>query len=146
MNARGAAEFVALVTDGIAIDGYGVRCDKCGQPTEASNGRKAKFLKLGRAVMKDLAKSLGIDPKKVNVNPAGPAVSGDVSLMTNVLRAKHPVFVHFSHRLPREHWGDFFARYGDARYGRDQTLWMRWEELCHLSDVAAKIKSMRVDP
>lgn len=140
-----AAEFVALVTDGQVIDGFGKRCGQCGQPTQTSDGRKDRFLKLGRAVMKTIANGLDIDPKKVRVNQAGPAVSGDISLMTDVLLAKHPLFVYFSHRLPREHWGDFFARYGDARYGRDSTLWMRWEELQQPSDVVAKIAALRAE-
>ena len=111
---RAAAELVALVTDGLAIDGYGTRCEKCGQPTDTSDGRKTKFLKLGRAVMKDLAKELGFGPKDVHVNPAGPMVSGDVYIHGEGL------YVLFSKYDDRP---AFLVR----RF--DTSLWVPWKEL-----------------
>ena len=136
-----AAEFVALVTDGQSIDGYGARCDKCGQPTEASNGRKERFLKLGRAVMKDLAKLLAVDPKEVTVNPAGPAISGDVSFTTPEL------YVIFTHHQPRNSYGDFLARPA----GSGAHIWLHWEELLDIPAVVKKIAALKpteeaVDP
>jgi hypothetical protein len=137
VTSKHAAEFVALVTDGQGIDGYGKRCEKCGQPTETSDGRKAKFLKLGRAVLKELAKLLNIDPKRVAVNPAGPAMSGDISV-----RTESGLQVMFLHRLPRLECGDVLARHnaGDMDGGY---IWMRWEELLDLPKVAGKIVALR---
>lgn len=44
------------------------------------NGAKKDFLSKGRAFMRALAHDLELAEKKVTVNPAGIAVSGDVSL------------------------------------------------------------------
>ena len=125
---RAAAELVALVTDGLAIDGYGTRCEKCGQPTDTSDGRKTKFLKLGRAVMKDLAKELGFGPKDVHVNPAGPMVSGDVYIHGEGL------YVLFSKYDDRP---AFLVR----RF--DTSLWVPWKELLELPRIAQKIAAIR---
>ncbi len=132
-----AAEFVALVTDGQIIDGFGKRCEKCGQPTEEGDGRKAKFLKLGRAVMKDLANRLGADPKLVEVNPAGPAVSGDVYLHF----PRNGLHVSFWHHQPRHDYGDFSASYGNG-----PPVWMRWEELLDPKRVTEKIGALEIVP
>jgi hypothetical protein len=131
-----AAEFVALVTDGQAIDGYGERCEKCGQPTEKDDGRKAKFLKLGRAVMKDLVKELGLDPKEVRVNEAGPAGSGEVYLWH--IPADPDLYVNFSVGKSRE--GGFLIRRGDV------FAWPLWGELLDLPKVAKKISALRPSP
>lgn len=139
---KSATEFVALVTDGQVIDGFGQRCDKCGQPTEVSDGRKQRFLKLGRNVMKELAKLLDIDPKEVTVNPAGPAVSGDISI-----RTESGLHIIVSHRLPRNDYGDILARHnaGDLDGGYIWMRWeeLRWEELLDLPEVAKKIAALR---
>jgi hypothetical protein len=126
-----AAEFVALVTDGQVIDGYGQRCDKCGQPTEASDGRKAKFLKLGRAVMKDLAQELKLGPKDVHVNPAGPMVSGDVYIQAEGL------YVVFSKDY------DTSPAFLVRRF--DTSLWVPWKELLELPRLAQNIAALRSD-
>lgn len=132
-----AAEFVALVTDGQVIDGFGARCEKCGQPTETGDGRKDKFLKLGRAVMKDLAKALGIDPKEVSVNPAGPAVSGDI-----LAKDGRGLEIVMSHRMPRTAYGDFLARH-NAGHRDGGYIWMYWEELLDPLKVVKKITALR---
>lgn len=123
-----ATEFVALVTDGQVIDGFGMRCEKCGQPTEEGDGRKAKFLKLGRAVMRDLAKGLGIDPKEVDVNPAGPAVSGDVYIFTD------KIFINFA----RYNTPGFIVRCVPEEYG----VYLPWEELLDMPKLVEKIASL----
>lgn len=133
MPSKNITNFVALVTDGHAIDGFGTRCDKCGQPTEVSDGRKDRFLKLGRSVMKELAKLLGIDPKEVSVYPAGPASSGDVCVYS---RKRFQIALH--HRLPRNGYGDFCAGYGG-----DRNAWFRWEDLLDLRGVAKKIEALK---
>ena len=42
---------------------------------------KRAYLKLGRSVLRSLAKALGLKEFKVSVNKAGPAVSGDITLI-----------------------------------------------------------------
>jgi len=136
--------FVALVTDGQSIDGYGQRCEKCGKPTGEPDDRKDRFLRLGRLVLKELAKLLDVEHKRMSttVNQAGPAVSGDVYLLAD----NDDLLVHFSHHLPRSDWGDFFVRRGDARLGADRTVWLRWEELRDLPAVAHKIRHVLSKP
>ena len=126
-----AAEFVALVTDGQVIDGFGKRCEKCGQPTEEGDGRKDKFLKLGRAVMKDLAKLLGLGPKDVNVNPAGPALSGDVYIFSPHW------YVSFSVWKDRS---GFFVRYGGVN---GIGAFSPWEELLDLPKVVERLVALK---
>jgi hypothetical protein len=121
-----AAEFVALVTDGQIIDGFGTRCEKCGQPTEKDDGRKAKFLRLGRAVMKDLAEELKFGPGNVYVNPAGPAVSGDIYIHAEGLYV-------------------LFSAYGGLKFlvrRFDTSVWIPWEELLDLRMLAQKIAAL----
>ena len=127
-----AAEFVALVTDGRVIDGFGLRCDKCGQPTQTSDGRKERFLKLGRAVMKDLAKLVGVDPKEVCVNPAGCAVSGDVYAYSS------DSFLYVNFSQTKMGVDAFLVRCGDT------SLWMKWEELLDLPKLAEKVAALLV--
>jgi hypothetical protein len=45
----------------------------------ASN--KKVYLSLGRSVLRSLAKALGLKEFKVSINKAGPAVSGDITLI-----------------------------------------------------------------
>ena len=74
-----AAEFVALVTDGQVIDGFGKRCEQVwpAHPDGETVGRKVPEARSGGH--EDIANGLGIGPKDVSVNQAGPALSGDIS-------------------------------------------------------------------
>ncbi len=51
-----------------------------GYRTDTASNKKV-YLSLGRMVLRALAKALGLKEYKVSVNKAGPAVSGDITLI-----------------------------------------------------------------
>ena len=59
----------------------------------ASN--KKVYLSLGRSVLRSLAKALGLKEFKVNINKAGPAVSGDITLI-GMWNDKDGIYVNMS--------------------------------------------------
>ena len=94
--------------------------------------RRERFLKLGRAVMKDLAKLVGVDPKEVCVNPAGCAVSGDVYAYSS------DSFLYVNFSQTKMGVDAFLVRCGDT------SLWMKWEELLDLPKLAEKVAALLV--
>lgn len=57
-----------------------VELDLNGYSTETASNKKV-YLCLGRSVLRSLAKALDLKEFKVSINKAGPAVSGDITLI-----------------------------------------------------------------
>jgi len=113
-----------------SIDGYG----------EESARIKQAWLAAGGRIARKLAKALGLEKGEFSVrtNPAGPAVSGDVTL--------HADWVYVSLSQSCAGLGDMFMwRYCDSQ--RDFTghanQWERWTSLLDLPRFAEAVKRNR---
>ena len=104
----------------------------------ASN--KKVYLSLGRSVLRSLAKALGLKEFKVSINKAGPAVSGDITLI-GMWDDKDGIYINMSFPAMYKERGQemFYWRsvtaMNDYTGGRNRT--MSYEELAEGVEAAA---------
>jgi hypothetical protein len=101
--------------------------------SEYEDARKADWLKTGRRLARQLAKELGLKEKtyEVRVNPAGPAVSGDVHL-----HGEH-IYVSFSQSCLRD-MGFMWRTCSNRKdYTGNMNRWEKWEMLLDLQQLAS---------
>ncbi len=70
------------------------KLDLNGYRTDTASN-KAVYLSLGRSVLRSLAKALDLKEFKVSINRAGPAVSGDITLI-GMWDSKDGIYVNLS--------------------------------------------------
>ena len=110
-------------------------------PIQGYEGDEAKaksaWLRAGRCILKDLAKELHLEDGtyEIRINPAGPAVSGDVHLHGEW------IYVDLSQTFLGPDMG-FMWRYCDGKrdYSGRANQWAKWEELLDLLRFACKIR------
>lgn len=123
-----AKQFVSLVQTS-PIEGY---------LTEQSNQKK-DWLKSGKAILKKLAKELELPDSSydIRVNPAGPAVSGDIILHGEWL------YVHLSQYACD--CSNFMWRTCKGRkdYTGGANRWEQWEKLLDLPELATTMNKLR---
>jgi len=98
---------------------------------------KARFRRVGKAAMRELAEILELKTPDINFNPGGVAVSGDLRLM-GMCNEEKGIYISINKSMP-----NLEVMYRSIKDMKDYTgggnNWMRYEDLDNLE----KLKSMR---
>lgn len=125
-NHKRIEKFVDLVT-GLPIDAY----------SNESATRKEKFAREAKAVLRLLAKELGIERKGYDLrwNPGGIAVCGEATLHADNL------YVQFTQSCLGPAIGFMYRSCkGRKDYTGGPNQWMRWQDLRDIESAAEEIK------